>query len=335
MDEVQRTEKYAKRPLDEQRVAQMNQLLLPAQAALERDAPEPAQPIVLVIGAPRAGTTLAGQMLAATGGFAYASNFLARFWQTPAVGAIIEQALKIRDNDGIDFSSTHGVTKGWSNSHEFGYYWSAWFDRGQATHRLTPAQLAQIDAVAVRRSLGALEAVRQLPFVFKNNTWCTLQASYLAQTLPTSLFVVCRRNPLFIAQSILMARRERYGDEKQWWSVRPSTYETITQYSPHQQVVFQALEIQREMDDELRQVAPHRLIHAPYERLCAEPRHIIAEVVERCESSGVKLTLERTCPETFDSTDVRRLPANEWNLLERALEDYPAFRARIESQTWS
>ncbi|MFY3629844.1 sulfotransferase [Achromobacter xylosoxidans] len=332
MDDVQRTEKYAKRPVDEQRIAQMNELLRPAQASLEQHAPQPAQPIVLVIGAPRAGTTLAGQMLAATGGFAYASNFLARFWQTPAVGAIIEQALKIRENDGIDFSSTHGVTKGWSNSHEFGYYWSSWFDRGQTTHRLAPAELAQIDAAAMLRSLGALEAVRHLPFVFKNNTWCTLQAAYLARTLPTSLFVVCRRNPLFIAQSILMARRERYGDERQWWSVRPSTYETIIQYSPQQQVVFQALEIQREMDDELRLIAPHRLVHAPYERLCAEPRRIVAEVVERCESAGARLKLERTCPEAFESTDVRRLQAAEWRLLERALEDYPAFRVRVESQ---
>jgi len=332
MDEAQRTEKYAKQPQDEHRIALMNQLLLPAQNLLEQQATEPKQPIVLVIGAPRSGTTLAGQMLASTGGFTYASNFLARFWQTPAVGAIIEEALKIRENDTIDFSSTHGVTKGWSNSHEFGYFWSTWFDRGQQTHHLSQTELTQIDATALRSSLGALEAVRQLPLLFKNNTWCTLQADYLARTLPTSIFVVCQRNPLFIAQSILMARRERYGDDQQWWTVRPSTYKTILDYSPQQQVVFQALEIQREMHEELQQICSHRIVQVPYERLCTEPRRIIAEVVEKCASAGASVTIEHEGPERFTSSDARRLPVAEWALLQRALEeDYHDFRARVDS----
>lgn len=335
MDEPERSARFAKDTAEEERIAQMNVMLEPAQAELEKGLVEPKLPVVMVIGAPRSGTTLTGQILAACGSFGYISNFVARFWRAPAVGTRIERSLSLWKGAEIDFASSHGVTRGWSNSHEFGYFWSSFFDRGQETHRLSKDELGQIDAAHLRRAIASIEAEHGLPLVFKNNSWCTLQADYLAKLLPTAIFVVCRRNPLYVAQSFLKTRRERYGDERMWWSVRPSTYQSILAHPPHHQVVFQALEIEREMNELLEAVSPQRIVDARYERVCAEPMAFVDEVERKCVLRDADPALLRRLPQHFESTDVQRVDDEDWKRLQQALDAYPKFLsdARILRET--
>ena len=50
-------------------------------------------PVILVVGALRSGTTLLTQWLANTKQFAYATNVLSRFYETPIIGAKIQRLL--------------------------------------------------------------------------------------------------------------------------------------------------------------------------------------------------------------------------------------------------
>jgi len=321
MDEPERLAKYRKDPSAESRLEELNAMLRPVQLAREAGLDGPEHPVVFIIGAPRSGTTLVSQLLARSGQFGYVSNFVARFWHAPAVGALIERSLAMRTADTSNaYESNYGVTRGWASPHEFGYFWSYWFDRGQRTHVVPSGKLAEIDRGALRRRIASLEAVYAQPLAFKNNTWCTFQASWLADAFPSAIFVVCRRDPLYLAQSLLLARRERLGSSELWWSVRPPTYDRIRTLPWWEQVVAQALDTERTMLQEVRRIAPARVIEAPYADVCADPIALVRSIARCCELPAHAHDADYTgIPTSFASTDVRKLDDAEWTLLQDSL----------------
>lgn len=321
MHEPERTERYRKEESRERALQKLNESLRPLQQEIESLASTPRLPVLFVIGPPRSGTTLVSQLLSYSGSLGYVSNFLARFWLAPAVGARIEMALGMREEGPADpFRSEHGATRGWASPHEFGYFWNHWFDRGQETHRLSSEELASIDSGALVRQIASLESVYGMPMSFKNNTWCTFQAGWLARHFPTAVFLVCRRNPLYVAQSILTARRVRFGSNDAWWSVRPSFYRRILSLPWWEQVAAQALAIEREMDDVLATVELTRLIDVPYAELCAKPRAVFGRLTGRLAEQGFELRPAREIPEQFESTDVQQLPDEDWNRVRDAID---------------
>jgi LPS sulfotransferase NodH len=306
----------------EERLASLNELLLPIEVELEREHCAPARPVVLVLGPPRGGTTLTSQLISRTGLFGTVSNFAARFWLAPALGLRIERDLGLPANAPMDsFESRRGITPGWSEPNEFGYFWSRFFDLGQDTHCLTETGRASFDRAGLRRAVAAMEAVCQRPMAFKNNTWFTFHPDLLEEVFPGSVFVVCRRDPLFVAQSLWLQRQDLYGDVARWWSVRPPNYHDIVQRSPIEQVAAQAVAITAEMDATLARGKGAIRIDANYSRLVTEPRQVVAEIATAVGISGpeAEIAVSRL-PERLESTDRLRLDVSLSGLLRRAVE---------------
>jgi hypothetical protein len=313
------TEFSGKNLADEAEMARLNDLLAPAEAAYSAAFDQPSRPIVFVLGPPRSGTTLVSQALAATGAFGVTSNFVARFWRAPAIAFHLQRSLGAQ-KDAPSFQSTRGRTSGAGQPHEFGYYWSSWFDLGQNNHKLSSELLARVDAAALTRSVAAMEAAAGAPLMLKNNSWFTFQASWLAKQFPTGVFVACVRDPFFVAQSIY-AQRLALGDVRRWWSIRPPGYGDMLGLTPLEQVAAQAVEIEQEMHKELASVPPERLIRAGYQRLCEEPRGLVAEVFEACARVGEFLKSSGEIPEKFTATDQIRLPPHQAEDLKRLVQE--------------
>lgn len=319
MQEPERAAPYRKEVGDEAFLRSLNEGLLPLERELEHGLGIPRFPVIFIIGAPRSGTTLVSQCLVHAGFVGYISNFVARFWQAPLVGARLERALNVRGNESIDFLSEHGVTRGLASPHEFGYFWSSWFDRGQETHKLSQSELLAIDRNALTRKVAGLETFYAAPMSFKNNTWCTFQAGYLAEVFPTALFVVCRRDPIYVAQSMLQARRKRYGSEQHWWSVRPSTYRNLLDLPWWEQVIAQALDIERDMDQAIGGIQPARVLEVDYRAFCARPDLLVDELYERLAATGCMVEKPRALAAPFQHTDTQQVAAPDWKLLQGAL----------------
>jgi hypothetical protein len=322
MDEPERLPKYRKDAGSESRLQALNTLLHPLQVQLESRLTSPERPLVFIIGAPRSGTTLVSQLLARSGQFGYISNFVARFWLAPGVGAMIEQSLDPSGTGSeIEYKSSYGVTHGLKSPHEFGYFWSGWFDRGQVTHVVPVDKLTEIDSLSLCRRIASIERVCGLPLSFKNNTWCTFQAAWLADLLPSAIFVVCRRDPLYLAQSLLLARQERLGDPALWWSVRPPSYDHIRLLPWWEQVVSQALDIERTMLDTVGRIAPSRIVEAAYRNVCGDPAGLVREISYRC---GMKADADvlAAFPSTFESSDVQNVDDQCWQLLQDTLKRF-------------
>lgn len=304
------TSRYGKDMGLEERLAKLNAVVAPVQAALESDRVAPQVPPVFILGAPRSGTTVISQLLASTGRFGMTTNFVARFWQAPALGMMIQGALGLaRESLETSLTSKRGVTQGWTEPSEFGYFWSRWFDLGQPTHALGPSERQRFDAVGLRRSLAAMEQAAGLPLALKNNTWFTLNADLLAEAFPGCVLVVCERDPFFVAQSIWLQRLDLFADAGKWWSVRPVDYAEIVELPPLAQVAAQAVSIMTGMAASLANAGAARILRVPYDQLAYNPRGTIQRVIAAAvgDAAATDDVLARL-PAQLDSTSAVRLP---------------------------
>lgn len=316
------TDAFGKDLDHEHLLARLNEVVGPVERTLEAGRVAPEHPIVLVMGPPRSGTTLISQLLSSTGLVGTITNMAARFWAAPALGILVSRALGGDSaNASSSFASRRGVTNGLEEPSEFGYFWSRYFDLGQPTHKLTDADLARFDAAGLRKAVAAMEAAAERPMAFKNNTWFTFHAGLLERTFERCVFVVCRRDPYFLAQSIWMQRMDLYGEPGRWWSVRPPNYDRISRLNPVQQVANQVVEICREMEASLATVRCARVIDASYDRLTHVPRDVVAETLDAVglERKAIDAAVA-LLPQSFTSTNTARVPTDIADLLRREID---------------
>lgn len=316
LEEAERTEPFRKNPDEETFLAGLNDFLLPVEKTFYADAnPAECRP-VFIVGAPRSGTTLLGQVLMSAG-FGYISNFVARFWLAPSVGIRLQRAILGTGREApAEFASRYGVTTDALDAHEFGYFWDQWFDLGQETHTLSQDERASIDIDGLTKSVAALCSQFDHPLVFKNTTWCSAQADFLAMCFPRAVFVFIERHPLFAAQSILVARRERYGSDQVWWSNRPSTFRDLKQMSPWEQVVGQVIDCVADTEASLAEVPGGRIVRLDYASLCDDPRAVARRVAAMTSCS----ISDGLVPARFDRSDRQRVSDEDWLELNRALD---------------
>lgn len=123
---------------------------------VSRHKDEPGLPPVFIIGAPRSGTTLLYQVMAARFQVAYSTNFLAMFYKASILGMALSQKLHGGDSSEPNtFQSHHGSTAGHAGPYEAGEFWYRWFPRGW--HIYVAPELASFGfKVAVGREGGVL-----------------------------------------------------------------------------------------------------------------------------------------------------------------------------------
>ena len=323
IDDESRTHKYQKDPHREKQLRQLNKILAPLEVELTNGFELPILPTIFIVGAPRSATTLMAQMMTATGAFGYISNFVARFWMAPLIGARMELALGI-NNHCIEptYNSFFGVTEGWSEPHEFGYFWERWFSF-KVTHKLSPREIVQIDTRSLQKELAAIESVYNKPLFFKNLT-CGLQISLLAALFPKSIFVVCLRQPLFNAQDLLMSKEERLGNRKHWFSLRPAEYPRLKELPCHEQVVAQIYFTMFDIQSSLEALEYNsRFTYVHYEDLCRQPKIEIARVIKLVEQHDSPMNWNVDfIPDHFRLDNEQKIDDHDFRLLRNACIKY-------------
>ncbi|MCB9677379.1 MAG: sulfotransferase [Alphaproteobacteria bacterium] len=229
----------------------------------------PALPVTVVVGAPRSGTTLTYQLLAASGAFAYPSNLVARFWQAPAFGARLATVLgPLLPPPVPAYRSNAGNTEGWSGPHELSWFW-----REQLAFGAHHGHFAVQPGLAAR--LGAFEREAGRPLLLKSNLLC-FAVPALAAALPTARFVWVRRDPVDTALSILAMRERVHGDAGRWWSIEPPGVDLAA--SPADQVAFQVARCTAALAAAAAAL-PDRVVTLDYAALCADVHGTLAPLV--------------------------------------------------------
>ncbi|MBI5442360.1 MAG: sulfotransferase [Deltaproteobacteria bacterium] len=254
-----------------------NLALLPVERILASIHRDDSQPIAFIVGTPRSGTTLLFQLIARYLEVGYPNNFVARHWIVPVVGTARYERRFRGTVPVIPLRSLFGGTEGAASPHEFSWFWQYRAEFG-ATDDLTDEELDRLPWNAIRRDLAALAGWHRRPYVFKSLNHVVYGIPRFAREIPQSRFIHIRRNPQSVLRSILACRKQRYGDPRIWWSIRPRDVDRWRDRSPEEQVEHQVSDICRAVEEGLRDVAEERTLVTSYEALVASPRQVLEQV---------------------------------------------------------
>lgn len=312
MEHEKRTAVFKRNTALEDLLRELNTSLAVAERAIPDLPTEPRMPVVLVVGAPRSGTTVLMQWLAASGHYAVPTNLLSRFYGAPYLGGRIQRLLAdpLFDHQGelmdtmahnVPYQSHVGKTKGMLQPNEFWYFWRR-FIPNTDPEWIGPEDEARIDVPGFRAGVASIEAAFDKPFATKGiilqyNLRCLLRI------FPKLLVIHTRRHPFYNIQSLLKARRSYFGDERTWFSVKPPEYPQLRDLSPVEQVAGQVYHTQHGIDQELALMpAEHGLI-VDHEAFCADPGAFHARLAEKLEVLGHRMDTAYAGPGHFDVND--------------------------------
>jgi hypothetical protein len=321
--EAERTEAYRKDATAESVLQAMNERLADLERALVAPFEAPSHPTIFIVGAPRSGTTLLLQLLLGRYEFGYVDNFVARFWMAPYVGSILaRQALRDLPWNGVELKSDFGATQGPRGPHEFGYFWRRWFEYGE-THDLPATRVHTQGAGMLRKELAALESIYGRPMLLKNLV-CSFHIDFLASALPRSIFLHCRREPVYAAQSVLQARLAYHGHRDAWFSVKPAAYPELRQLPYPEQIAGQIYATRAAVERQFSRLPSVRALVVDYEDLCAATERELGRIAAWIGANGTP-PAQRSHPlPDLAAANRRQIPAAEFEALERACEKFGA-----------
>jgi len=245
--------------------------------------PQPSQhPLVLIIGAPRSGTTLIYQALTHYLDVTFPPNTSSILKRSPITAALVQKRCGGRTKP--SFSNYYGQTSRLSDCNDAFDLWNRWLGED----RYYPAtSLSGEQAADMRNFFDTWTNAFDKPFLNKNNR-NTFAVELLAQHLPKAKFVVVRRNPVMVAQSLIVAREKIQGDKKNGWGLESSSTVGISDPLAHvDDVCRQITTIDDEMDRQLSTVDADRIVNITYEGFCESPQQTIRGVADAFEGVQV------------------------------------------------
>lgn len=290
------------------------------QAELAQPEPPPLQhPVILLVGAPRSGTTLFMQWLQSTGRIAVPTNLISRFYAAPAFGVMLRQLLfdpRYRYRGELDlagagereFESELGKSRGPLGHNGFFFFWREFFPLGES-RRLADAEIPGVDVGAMRRACARFAAATELPLAMKAYL-VQYHLRLLEQALDRVLFVHITRDPTAVMSSLLQVRRSLCGDEDHWWGCRPPGIEAVAYADPALQVAGQVALTDQSIRAELGAIPAHKQFAVRYEELCETPADVWRRLRERIvegsadpASAAARLGEDYVGPTSFRRSD--------------------------------
>lgn len=226
----------------------------------------PELPILLVCGPPRSGTSLIAEYLIATLKVTFFNNLTSIFPRAPIsadkiFGNLIAERLP-------DFDAYYGKTYGLGGANDALYLWDRWLGSDRAA---TPERIDNHLAADMRAFIGAWEQHSGLPLICKVNRLNTCGDLVLSE-LPTALIIHVRRDPVMLAQSLFIARRDITGNLQTPYGV---VHRNRCPDNPVEDVCRQVEFYESERLRQLELADGDRILTVDYEEFCDEPAALV------------------------------------------------------------
>jgi hypothetical protein len=311
---------------------ELKELLQPIQKSKEEEFHAPQWPVGIIVGNPRSGTTLFLQWIASLNVFSYPSNILTRFAYAPYIGALIQEMLFNEKYDyhgdfkdirsEINFTSDLGKSKGALATNEFQHFFRNYLpNQNLFAEYLDDDILIKSDTNGMQKGLASIESVFDKPF-FTKGTFLQFNIDYFYRKIPELFFVMVRREPLFIMQSLLIARERFYGTQKEWWSVKPIEYKFLKKKDIYHQVAGQVYFTEKAILQGLDKVPENRKIIINYEDFCKSPGEFYELLVDKYENLGYSIINPYSGPNYFERKNRLKLSMNELKKLKSAYDEF-------------
>ncbi|MCG8591455.1 MAG: sulfotransferase [Proteobacteria bacterium] len=234
------------------------------------------KPILLIVGPPRSGTTLLYQTLARHLPVSYFDNWGALFPRSVITATRWRRRRPQRGSG--EYRSYYGNSRGFAAPNDAFHVWNRWL--GEDRYRV-PSELTAEAAEDMRRFFGAWEAALGRPLLNKNNRNSACMR-LLAETLENAVFLELERSPVYVAQSLLIARERIQGSAERGWGLGAQpTSARERGCTPEEDVSTQVRDVFETLARERTGVPSERLVRIQYERFCEDPAALVAAVSER------------------------------------------------------
>lgn len=272
--------------------------------------------LILIVGAPRSGTTLIYQVLASHLPVAYFTNLSSLFPRSPITASRLFK--RVFDTPRFDLHSYYGTTVGLDGPNDAFHVWNRWLGEDRYS---TPTTLSETCKAEMRAFFDACFAEFHRPMLNKNNrnTDCI---PLLADVFPNAYFVEIRRDPVFTAQSLLLAREQIQGSRFIGWGLASRDSEPhpgATQYIDD--VCHQVHTIERKLDHAKRLVGPHRFIEVDYASFCADPALTVERVYKRVWGKPCDLAALRRSLKPLRAADRVRIGPADFRRIEACIAE--------------
>ncbi|GGW73519.1 sulfotransferase family protein [Alteromonas halophila] len=285
MSEQKRQDRYKKNTFIEKYFRQINSRLEGVDRSIIKEINSSTEPSpVFIIGLQRSGTTLLNQLLINQFNFAYPSNFLARFWNAPLTGLLLQNNLNFKAD--VSYKSNLGYTEGLSGPHEFGYFWKHWFpwDAFEKTF-----QKSSIDNEKIVKIMRAIQTMEDRPWIFKNLHKVNFQIETLHQLFPSAVFLYIKREPLFVQQSTYQSRIELFGTVENWFGIKPPEYLELKSKPVMEQIAGQIFHSERYIENSLENILKDKFFQIEFENLVANTKLVLNSLYAFFVKNNIKI----------------------------------------------
>lgn len=270
----------------------------------------PRMPPTFMVGAPRAGTTLASLHVLVSYELAYVPRLSKHHSRSPLAHGRLALARapwipSYRNRFG-ECDQDAAPSDGWSLfERPFGSYREALAEHAARARSLPPL-------------VAGFERMFDAPFFVKNNA-NSMRIEALAELFPNAFFVhVTRSRPETVA-SLLEARALHGVRLGEWWSAAPPQFLTHTFASELEQAAVTVAGIEAYVRERLARCAPKRRLEIRYEDFCARPQQLTNWIRERYAEANVELR-PRVGASPATRFKASCLPAERRERLEREID---------------
>ncbi|MCA9084343.1 MAG: sulfotransferase [Planctomycetaceae bacterium] len=263
-------------------------------------------PVLLIIGAPRSGTTLVYQVLAQYLDVTFPTNLSAMFPKSPlSVSRLIRFLPRLKTTD---FRNFYGQTTHLRGPNDAFHVWDQWL----GSDRYHPK--TQLDDNTIRNMQSCLASWTECygrPFLNKNNrnTSCM---KLLADTIPAARFIVVKRHPMAVVQSLVKAREDVQGNKHVGWGLQSATTSAEADSLAYvDDVCRQVRSIESELQRQIDAVAPERIFEMTYEDFCGHPQEYVRQISEYFQGVGLNPELPLNTLQPFRVSSKSNMTAAE------------------------
>jgi len=265
--------------------------------------------LVLVCGPPRSGTTLVAQYLINRLEVSYINNLTSLFPRAPVTASKLAGSLAKPRTD--SYSAYYGRSRRLSGTNDGLHLWDRWIGADRSS---TPESLEPDASTTMPGFFKAWQSLYGTPTVNKTNRLLSC-IDLLAPELPNAHFVCLERDPVMLAQSLLIARTEIGGDTKQIYGLR---HPNICENDPVEDVCRQVEYYQQITNAHKSASYADRILFLNYEQFCANPESVLQNLVDTVPFE-IRTRKEIEPVESFKVSNSVRLPEAEFNRIQGRL----------------
>jgi hypothetical protein len=277
----------------------------------------PAHPAVFIIGAPRTGSTIFYELVTNIYDVLYISNLNYLGFRNLFFSFWLSNSL-FKNKPHNYFASSLGRTfdGGLKAPHEGDRFWYQFIPKG--IHYLELEDVKMKKVKKIKRIINAIIHKYNKLFVFKSMP-AGLRLKIVKKLFPDAKFIFIKRNPVFVAQSIIKARIKYHGDENSWWSIKPKNYNEIKDDKYYRQVVKQIYYIEKQIEEDKALFPSKNFLTVSYEELVQD----LDQTLNKVESFlGYDFKRDNYCIPNLKLSNRIRIDKEIFEKIEKEVQNY-------------